>query len=212
MAAMKPARDMTEAELVESLRADMRRPFREVRRTHLLRLREQAEAMQNADLEATERRLERERRRKRNGFIEKHPGQLRSIHIRLKAGDSSGLSAEARRMLVLIARRPDVTSSRKWTTAKTSRVTINEDQLRWHFHHWAASMALNAGKRAERRAAELAAAERVRQDEVLYESLAVALERDEEEQELKDVPDGPWIALNDAEAPTLRVIDGGRAG
>jgi hypothetical protein len=247
----QPAREWTDAELVKALRADMQRPFREVGRTHLRRRREQAEGIAEATEVATMRRA----RRKRKVWTEKQPGQLRSIRDRLKAGDASPLSVAARRMLVLIARRPDVVTSRRWTTAKTARVTVDTDAVRFHFHHWAASVARGAATLKARQEADLAAAEIRRQDQLAYRSLAAAQERDEREQErifelqeaaraeaqlqaraalarlvdrsaalredarldaleaqeLEDVPDGPWIALDDAEGrASLRVLDGGR--
>ncbi len=246
---MKPAREMTDADLLQALRADLARPFREVRPTHLRRLRERAEGVAEAVEAVTIRRARRMRKR----WTEKRPGQLRSIRDRLKAGDASRLSEAARRMLILIARRPDVTRSQRWTTAKASRVTVDTDAVRFHFHHWAASVARNAAKVGERLKGERAAAEIRRQDALAYRSLEAAQERDECDQErlfelqeearaeaqlqaraalarlvdrgaalredarlealeardLEDVPEGPWVALDDA--PALRVLDGGRA-
>jgi hypothetical protein len=241
---------MTDADLLQALRADMRRPFREVRPTHLRRLREQAEGV----AEVVQAKAVRRARRTRKVWKEKQPGQLRAIRDRLKGGDASRLSVQARKMLVLIARRPDVTRSQRWTTAKASRVTVDTEALRFHFHHWAASVARGAATLKARQAAELAAAEIRRQDQLAYRSLAAAQERDErdqarlfefqeearteahlqaraalarlvdrsaalredarldalEAQELEDVPEGPWVALDDV--PTLRVLDGGRVG
>ena len=87
-------------------------------------------------------------------------------------------------MLVLIARRPDVVSSRKWTTAKTARVTVNAAAVRWHFHHWAASVARCAEVLKARLAAESAAAELQRQADLAYTALEAAYEREQREQEL----------------------------
>jgi len=173
----------TEAGLLEALRADMRRPWRPSRRrSNIQRNREEVAAAAAAEAAAVEEAETRARRRSKR-FTEKRPGQLRAIRIQLRAGDSRGLSVEARRMLVLIARRPDVIYSRKWTTAKASRVTINADALRSHFHHWAASVARNAAKVGERLKAERAAAERARQDDVAYQALEAAHEREDRAQE-----------------------------
>lgn len=211
-------RAWTDEELAKALLADMRRPFREVRRTNLSRLREQAEGVAEAVDAATNRR-----RRKAHRWIEKRPGQLWAIRAELQAGDSHRLSSQARRMLVLIAARPDVTQSRKWTTAKTPRVTVDADQLRRHFHHWAASVVHNAAKLKTQRAA----AEVEREDQLLYATLdagerepelearprrrlkSADVARDEDLLGLHDVSEAPWIALDDA--PALRVLDGGRA-
>jgi hypothetical protein len=236
------SRQWTDEELLDDLRAYMRRPWREVRRTPGQRRREQAEAAAAVAAEAVEAAA-RLQARNRKRWTEKRPGQLHSIHERLRAGDASQLSVPARRMLGLIARRPDVVTSRRWTTAKASRVTVNADMLRSHFHHWAASIARGAATLKARQAAERAAAELVRQDELAYSTLEAAYRREEREQEhglppavdgsalarlidrskalredarlealerkeLDDVPEGPWIALDDR-PPSLRVIDGG---
>ncbi len=216
---IKGPRAWTDAELAKALLADMRRPFREVRRTHLSRLREQAQGAAEAVEAATNRR------RKAHRWTEKRPGQLWAIREELQAGDARRLSSQARRMLVLIAARPDVSISRKWTTAKAPRVTIDVDQLRRHFHHWAASVVHNAAKLKAR----AAAAEIERQDGLLYATLdaderepvrtyrprrrlkaeSADVAHDEDLLGLHDVSEAPWIALDDA--PALQVLDGGRA-
>jgi hypothetical protein len=161
----------------------MARPWRPSRRrTNIMRRHEEEEAAASAEVAAAEK-AERRARLKAKRFTEKRPGQLHSIRIRLRAGDARGLSVDARRMLVLIARRPDVAISQKWTTAKASRVTINADAVRLHFHHWAASVVRNAAKVGERLKAEQAAAELMRQDEVAYQVLEAAQEREDRAQE-----------------------------
>ena len=102
------------------------------------RARADAAAKARADSEAATKPKRRSRPRR---WIEKETGRLRTIRVELQGGDARRLSVAARRMLVLIAARPDVTRSRKWTTAKTARVTVDVDQLRRHFHRWSASVA-----------------------------------------------------------------------
>ncbi len=171
----------TDDEFLQSLLRRLQRPPRR-RRTNIQRIREHAEA--SAAEEAAARMRERRRSRR---WIEKRPGQLHSIREQLRAGDSSRLSATARRMLVLIARRPDVTSSRRWTTAKASRVTINADMVRSHFHHWAASVARNAVITRRNQAAELAAAELKRQEDAAYASLEAAYYHEQRELERREL-------------------------
>jgi hypothetical protein len=74
-------------------------------------------------------------------------------------------------MLALITARPDVSRSRKWTTAKAARVTVDGDALRRHFHHWAAS----AMRDSLTLKARLAAAELERQFGAFYNSLDARL-------------------------------------
>ncbi len=200
---------MTDAELLQALQADLRRPFREVRPTHLRRLRERAEGV----AEVVQAKAVRQARRQRKVWTERQPGQLRAIRDRLKGGDSSRLSSQARRMLVLIARRPDVTRSQRWTTAKVARVTVDTDAVRFHFHHWSASVARGAATLKVRQAAEHAAAELKRQDELAYTSLEAAQDRDEREQEriFEFQEEAGAEAQLQARAALARLVDRGAA-
>jgi hypothetical protein len=195
---MKPAREWTEAELLSALRADMQRPFREVRRTHLRKLREQAEGV----AEAVEATAQRRRRKKAKHWTEKQPGQLRAIRAEIQGGNVRRLSAPARQALSDIAGRPEVTRSRKFTSAKVARIVVDTDLSRRLFHRWSARVARDSlTRKGTYRLQELE-----RQEQATYESMEAALLADE----LEDVPDGPWFALDDAE-PNLRVLEGGRA-
>jgi hypothetical protein len=190
------------------------------------RARADAAAQARADVDAG--KIQR-RRRKAQRWTEKHPGQLRAIRLDLKAGDARRLSAEARRMLVLIAARPDVSRSRKWTTAKTARVTVDTDALRRHFHRWSASVA----RAAVTLKARLAAAELERQEKAFYGSLEAVMATEERgelrryERASAPDPEAAYAILNDtlrdeqqAEARrwdtakghlSLRVLTGGSA-
>jgi len=187
---------MTNEELTAAFWADLRRPFREVRRTHLRRLREEREGIAEVAV-AKEKR----RRRKLKRWTEQRPGQLAATRARLQGDDSSGLSLPARQELARIAALPSVTRSRRWTTAKAPRVTVDTEATRRYFHHWSASLALASLTLKAR----LAAAELQRQEQASYESLEAALIAED------DIPDGPWVALDEG-PPLLRVIDGGLGG
>lgn len=79
-------------------------------------------------------------------------------------------------------------------------MTVDTEAMRRYFHHWSAGIALASLTRKARQAA----AELQRQEQAAYESLEAAIRAED------DIPDGPWIALDDG-PPSLRVIDGGRA-
>lgn len=59
---MKPAREMTNEELTAAFWADLRRPFREVRPTHLRRLREEAEGITEVAVAKEKRRRKKLKR------------------------------------------------------------------------------------------------------------------------------------------------------
>lgn len=180
--------------MVADLQAYLRLPYREVQPTHLRRLRERAEGIVEVAV-AKEKR----RRKKLKRWTEKRPGQLAAIRGRLQGGDPSGLSLAARQELARIAALPHVTRSRRWTTAKVARVTVDTETMRRLFHHWSGRLGLDSLTLKAR----MAAAELKRQDQAAYDSLHAALLEDE-------IPDGPWTALDDG-PPDLRVLEGGRA-
>jgi len=180
---------LTDAELLKSMAADLvhvleRRPGRR-RRTNIQRVREERERVE-ATVEAAAEAARMRDRRMSKRWTEKRLGQLARIRTRLRGGDASGLGPAARRMLVLIARRPDVVTSRRWTTAKASRVTVNADMVRSHFHHWAASVVRNAVSALARQAAARAAAELKRQADDEYASLEAAFYHEQRELERRE--------------------------
>ena len=185
-----PRRKLTDEELLAALKADMQRLDRDLREnrplrrrmTNARRVREREYSAGQAEAKALEAARMRDRRKSKR-WTEKRPGQLARIRARLRLGDASGLGPAARRMLVLIARRPDVVTSRKWTTAKASRVTVNEAMVRSHFHHWAASVLVNAAAVGERLKVERAAAELKRQEDEAYASFEAAFHHEQREQE-----------------------------
>lgn len=170
---LKMAEIWTDAKLTTALMADLEKPQRRAAPTNLHRLREEQAAARKAIVAAA-----RSERPRGHLLTEKHPGQLRMIRNQVRGGDYSGLSAAACAKMALIASRPDVSRSRRWTTAKKARLTFDADQARWHFQEWLVDLARHAKDRAARRAATEKAAAIARQADDEYKAFTAAHARE----------------------------------